>query len=316
MAMERPIAQLARGETIEGFYLLRDASVRTSGSGKPYLSAVLADRTGAVDAKAWDYAGPVGAQDAGKVVKVRGTVTEFRGALQLTVEKLRLAAPADRVELSRLVPAAPIDTAETLRRTLALVESIEDADYRAVCLAMYERHAPAFSDLPAGKSMHHAFLHGLLMHTAAMLSLADFLAGLYPDTVDRSLLLAGTFLHDFGKEAEFALSPLGLATDYTPRGQLLGHLVMGAQETAEVARSLGVPEEKTMLLQHLILSHHGQPEYGAAVRPQCAESELLSYIDLIDSRMEICRAALAETAAGTFSERIFALDNRRMYHHE
>ena len=145
-----------------------------------------------------------------------------------------------------------------------------------------------------------------------MLRTADFLAGLYPEVIDRSLLLAGTLLHDFGKEREFAFSDLGIVTEYSTAGQLLGHLVMGAQEAADAARELGIPEEKSMLLQHLLLSHHGEPEFGAAVRPMWAE--LLSYIDLIDSRMEIYAETLPTVPAGSFSARIFALE-KKIYHH-
>ena len=152
------------------------------------------------------------------------------------------------------------------------------------------------------------------MHTWYMLRTADFLAGLYKDTVDRSLLLAGTLLHDFAKAEEFTFSELGLVTDYSTRGQLLGHLVMGAQQVAQAAEELGVPSEKSALLQHMLLSHHGQPEFGAAVVPMCAESELLSLIDTIDSRMEIYREAMEETAVGDFSKRIFALD-KKIYRH-
>ena len=152
------------------------------------------------------------------------------------------------------------------------------------------------------------------MHTGNMLKIADQLASLYADTVDRDLLLAGTLLHDFAKEEEFAFSELGLVTEYSTKGRLLGHLTMGAQEIAEIAKELHVPEEKSVLLQHMILSHHGEPEFGAAVRPQCAESELLSLIDLIDSRMEIYRETFASVPEGKFSQRIFALD-KQIYHH-
>ena len=152
------------------------------------------------------------------------------------------------------------------------------------------------------------------MHTGNMLKLADFLSDLYADTVDRSLLLAGTFAHDLQKESEFALSQLGLVTDYTVKGQLLGHLVMGAQEIAEISALLTIPEDKSVLLQHMVLSHHGEPEYGAAVKPVCAESELLSYIDMIDSHMEIYKENLDGLSPGEFSGRIFALD-KRIYRH-
>ena len=162
----------------------------------------------------------------------------------------------------------------------------------------------------------HAVVETMRGHTLDMLRLADFLSAQYADTVNRSLLLTGTLLHDFAKEQEFTFSELGLVTDYSTKGQLLGHLVMGAQEVAAIAAELDLPEEKATLLEHLILSHHGQPEFGAAVLPQCAEAELLSLVDQIDSRMEIYREVLAPLKAGEFSQRVFALDNRRVYKHK
>ena len=169
--------------------------------------------------------------------------------------------------------------------------------------------------IPAAKSVHHGFLSGLLMHTHNMLKTADYLSKLYGDTVDRSLLLAGVCLHDLGKEREFQYSELGLVTEYSVEGELLGHLVMGAQEIGDACGELSVPEEKAVLLKHLILSHHGEPEFGAAVRPICAEAELLSLIDKIDSRMEIYRENLETLDVGEFSQRIFALDNK-IYRHK
>ncbi len=311
-----PVAQMLRGSEVEGFYVLKSAFPKVASNGKPFLNLTLSDRTGAIDGKVWDYGGPVGSADEGKVVKIRGSVSEFRGALQLTVERLRLALPEDHYEVSALVPTAPIDAPAALEAVEALLESIEDEDYRHLSLALLRRHRESFARIPAAKSVHHDFLQGLLMHTGNMLRTADFLAQLYAETIDRSLLLAGTFAHDLQKEREFCFSELGLVTDYSAQGQLLGHLLMGAQEIAALARDEGVPEEKSMLLQHLVLSHHGEPEFGAAVRPMCAESELLSYIDKIDSRMEIYRKTLAETPVGAFSERVFALDGKRLYHHE
>lgn len=147
--------------------------------------------------------------------------------------------------------------------------------------------------------------------------IAEWLSKLgYGDIIDRSLLLAGTFLHDFAKESEFTFSQLGLVTEYSVKGQLLGHLVMGAQEVANVATELGIPEDKSVLLQHMILSHHGEPEFSAAVKPICAESELLSQIDMLDSRMEIYRETLAGLQVGEVSNRIFALDKRVFKPHE
>ena len=318
MEYNKCIADMLPGMDVEGFYILRAAALKTTNSGKPFLSGTICDRTGSMEIKLWDYSGPIGArpEDTGRVVKIRGSVSEYRGALQISVHPISMAEAADDYDTSLLVPTAPIDTDAALADVQRLVASITDANYRSVAETMLARHLDAFRRIPAAKSVHHSFLSGLLMHTYNMLRTADFLAGLYPEVIDRSLLLTGTLLHDFGKEREFTFSELGLVTDYSTKGQLLGHLVMGAQETAEVAEMLGIPEEKSVLLQHLLLSHHGEPEFGAAVLPQCAEAELLSLIDQIDSRMEIYREALAPLKIGEFSQRIFALDNRRIYKHE
>lgn len=308
------IKDMSISEQIEGFFLLQDAFAKTTMGGKPFLSMVLSDCTGTIDAQIWDYTGPVTPKDTGAVVKIRGTVSEFKGTVQITAERLRLAESNDQYNISDLVPTAPIDAEEVWQKLLETVDTIEDRDYRSICKEMLDIYGERVKSIPAAKSVHHSFLNGLLMHTTCMLKTADFLAGLYESVIDRSLLLAGTLLHDFAKCEEFTTSQLGLVTDYSMKGQLLGHLVMGAQEAANVAAELHVPEEKSVLLQHLILSHHGEPEFGAAVRPMCAEGELLSYIDMIDSRMEIYREALEEIPAGEFSRRIFALD-RRIYHH-
>ena len=314
MEYNKKICDMAVGDQVEGFYVLKTAQIRTSNSGRPFLAAVVSDKTGSMEAKAWDYAGPISQRCEGQVLKIRGTVSEFRGALQLTMERLRLAEPGDPVDRGALVATAPIDPQQAWAEVERLTESIADGDYRAVCRQLLEEKGEALRTIPAAKTVHHGFLGGLLMHTWSMLRLADFLAGLYAGTVDRSLLLAGTLLHDLAKAEEFSFSPLGLVTEYSVKGQLLGHLVMGAQAAARAAEELGVPEEKSVLLQHMILSHHGQPEFGAAVVPMCAESELLSLIDTMDSRMEIYREALEETPEGAFSKRIFALE-KRIYHH-
>ncbi len=308
------IEEIKTGDKVEGYYLLQSAFSKVTNSGRPFLSMVLADRTGAIDAQIWDYPGPVSPRDAGSAVKIRGTASEYKGAPQITVERLRLAAAGDDYCTADLVPTAPIDAEAAWRELNAAVDSLEDPDYAAVCRELLKTRGERFRVVPAAKSVHHAFVGGLLMHTAYMVRTALFLAELYAPLLDRSLLVAGTLLHDFAKCEEFDLSPLGVVTDYSVKGELLGHLVMGAQEAARTAEALHVPEEKSVLLQHMILSHHGEPEYGAAVRPVCAESELLSCLDMLDSRMEIYREALDETPPGEFSRRVFALD-RRIYHH-
>ena len=301
MEYNKAINMMQIGDDVEGFYILKGAFPKVASNGRPFLNATLSDKAGAIEAKVWDYPGPINGSDEGKVVKIRGTVSEFRGTPQVTIEKIRLADTNDQYDVSALVRE--------------LLNSIADPDYRQVAVELLRRHEDAFKRIPAAKSVHHGFLNGLIMHTGNMMKIADFLAGLYADTVDRSLLLAGTFAHDLQKETEFVFSELGMVTDYSMKGQLLGHLVMGAEEVAEISKELDIDGEKAVLLQHMVLSHHGEPEFGAAVKPMCAESELLSYIDMIDSRMEIYRETLENMNPGEFSNRIFALE-KRVYRHQ
>ena len=315
MEQGKQLAYLVPGEAAEGFYILKTAVVRTSSSGKPYLSATLEDASGTMEAKMWDYSGSIGADDEGKIIKVRGEVSEFKGSPQFNIRKLRLAESSDGYTLEDLVPSAPIDSVKEMEYVQELIASMEDEDYRNLCTVLLDRHLASFGTIPAEKSIHHSFLSGLLMHTSSMLRTADFLATeIYPYVINRSLLLAGTLLHDFAKEKEFAVSELGLVTDMTDAGRLIGHLVMGAEEVNTVGKELGIPEEKLLLLQHMLLSHHGTPEFGAAVVPCTAEAELLAYIDLVDSRMEIYAETFETLEPGKFSDRIYALDKRIFNH--
>lgn len=315
MLYDVKIADFQIGDVIEGYYILKDASAKTTANGRPYLQCQISDCSGFISAYYWDYPGPIGAGEIGHVVKVRGEVTSYRGGPQFTGHRIRLATEKDEYDRSVLVPTAPINPDQRMQEIRDLVQTMEDADYRRICEVMLERYGEVFCTIPAAKTVHHSFVSGLLMHTSNMLRTADFLSELYCEIIDRSLLIAGTLLHDFAKKEEFLFSELGLATNYSVKGQLLGHLVMGAQEIASVAAELGVPEEKSILLQHMLLSHHGQPEFGAAVVPMCAEAELLSEIDLIDSRMEIYAENLAEVQQGTFTNRVFSLE-KKIYRHK
>ena len=308
------LSELHTGDSFTGFFVLKNVQNKITNSGKPYLSCSVADASMMIEAKVWDYAGPIGPAEEGRVAKIQGVLQEFKGAPQVKVERIRMATAQDRYDLADLVPVAPLDRDDAYAQVLETVQTLSDEDYKAVCLEFLRRHGEGLKAIPAAKSVHHGFVGGLLMHTSYMLQTADFLARLYAAVIDRSLLLAGTLLHDIAKLEEFLVSDLGMVTEYSVKGQLLGHLVLGAQEAAQVCQELGVPEEKSVLLQHLLLSHHGQPEFGAAVVPMCAEAELLNYIDNIDAKMEIYRENLEKTQPGAFSPRIFALE-KRIYNH-
>ena len=310
MIYDADVAAWRVGDEVEGFYLLTDVVCKTSAAGKPYLAATVNDSSGAMPLKAWDYAGPLNDSANGAVVKLRGRVQEYRGERQLVVDKIRAVNESDSYDLGRIVPTAPIDLGGAWEYVEGVVESLGDEELRALARRVLEMHGDDLTRIPAAKSIHHGFVGGLLMHTANMLRIADQLSVMYGHVVSRDLLLTGVLCHDIAKDTEFAFSPAGLVNDYTVAGRLLGHSVLEAREIGELCAELGVSEEKSLLLQHMVLAHHGEPEFGAAIIPQCAEAELLHLIDLIDSKMEIYAEALSDLAPGAFSNRIYALDKR------
>ncbi len=167
---------------------------------------------------------------------------------------------------------------------------------------------------PAAFKLHHAVRSGLLLHTLSIVRLCEGVCRVYP-FVDADLLIAGAILHDLAKLTEFVVGNAGIASGYTVEGNLIGHLVKGAMLIDEAAKQLEIPHEKSMLLQHMVLSHHGEPDFGAAVRPAFLEAELLSELDLMDARVYQIAEAMAPLQAGAFSNRLWALENRKMYNH-
>jgi 3'-5' exoribonuclease len=298
------VKQMYNGCFAEGYFLLTAANVKTSANGSLFLACKLGDKDGEIDGKIWDYADTIH-EHVGGVVKIRGSVSEYNGANQIVIDRIRLAQDGDPYDLKELVPCAPIDVDAALLAIGNMLNSITDDTYRRVALCAMERMKDVIKTIPAAKSVHHAFISGLLMHVYNMMQMSEAIGKIYGgDLIDMDLLLTGTFCHDMAKRNEFLRSEIGLVTDYTVRGKLLGHLTMGAQEIAEIGREIGEPadSEKIMLLQHMLLSHHGEPEFGAAVRPQIIEAEILSRVDMLDARIEMYREALNDIEMGTTSD--------------
>ena len=308
------ICDMSIDNAIEGFYLLKSAVLRSTGGGKPYLTGKLQDTTGEIDYVIWDYTGTVHDSSLGLPVKVRGTVSAYNGNIQVSIVRIRAIQDSDNVDLSQIIPVAPIDAVAGYKEVKQMLSELQDPDYRNIALELLKRHEMTFVNVPAAKGVHHAFLHGVLMHTLNMMRTAKYFAELYKDTpINASLLIAATFCHDINKDREMLTTRVGLVDDYSVEGELLGHSYMSAREIHEVGAALKIPEAKTMLMEHLILSHHGQPDWGAAVTPRCAEAALLHLIDMVDSRMEIYREAYLKVTPGEFTEKVYALGNRAYF---
>lgn len=308
--MEMTISTLETGMRYEGFLLVRSADQREGKTGGKYLDMNLTDKTGEINCKLWD--GTVAPPPVGIVIKVRGLVQEYNGRKQLRIEKMRAAVDADGVDLSRLVPCAP-ETPDAYRtRIEETIDRFESEELKKLTREMLRLAGDDLAWFPAAQRLHHAERTGLLHHTCSMLNTAEHIIQAYP-FLHGDLLRAGVILHDLSKITEMKSDSLGNVTDYTREGLLVGHLVMGVARLAEAAKNVGVSGEIVVLLEHMIISHHGIPEYGSPKPPMFPEAEVLNWIDTLDARMNEMEGIMARTPSGAFSEKIWSLD-RRLYH--
>ncbi len=305
----------AAGSQFEGFCIIRSVSVRQNVKGAEYLDLVLADCGGESVAKLWDYSRDThGVYEQDDVVKVRGSVNLWKDAEQLKIERIRRAMESDGADMSLLVPCAPLNPAEAFDALYAEAERFRDDDLRRLVQYLLKEKKERLLLFPAAVKLHHATRGGLLHHTLTMLQLAKAVCATYP-RLDTDLVYTGVILHDIGKLDELSTGKLGLAGAYTAEGQLLGHITIGASEVLSTAELLGVPRETAMLVAHLLLSHHGQAEFGSPRPPMFPEAEVLSEIDLLDSRLYEMFSALEGVTRGGFTERQWALENRQLYQH-
>lgn len=278
----------ARSFAIKGTFLVHDKQVPLNKNGNPYLALVLKDRDGTINAKMWDNVEETERREgfsAGDFVRIDGEAQTYRGQPQLKIKKLSKVPAPDVESLSDFLGSASASPMKMLHETRALLETLEHQALRSLLLARLDN--PAFSEAlskaPAAKTNHHAHLGGLLEHTLAICKLADALAGLYP-RLNRDLLLAGAFLHDLGKMREL-ISEAAFA--YSDEGNLVGHLVIGAEMlTGWMAEAGGLDENLRLKLVHMVLSHHGKKEFGSPVLPKFPEALALHFLDNLDSKLQ------------------------------
>ncbi len=291
-----PIAAWSDGDAVEGFALLSRKERRQDRNGNNFLDLELTDASGSISAKVWsDSPALEGDYEAHSFVAVRGQVKDYRGRLQVSVQRCREATEADRehgFDEALLVPTTHEDISDLYNRLERLLRKrIRHPLMRRLGLETLATHGRALREHPAAKSIHHAYRGGLLEHTVSMAELASRVADHYPD-LDRDLLLLGVLFHDLGKLLELGAMP---ANDYTHSGRLVGHIVLGRDLLLERCAAIDdFPEELRLHLEHLVLSHHGELEFGSPVRPMTPEALALSVIDNLDSKL----AQLREVGRG------------------
>lgn len=300
---------------VEGFFLVASCSVKMTKKNQPYLDMVLCDPTGEINAVFWEYDPNIhGEFEINTVIKVRGNVSQYNGGDQLRIERIRRTGEGDNISISDFVPSAEISGETLFSNIVSLVESFSDQDLKKLCLHILSAEKDHLLFWPAAFKLHHAVRGGLLYHTLSVARLCESICKIYP-FIRRDLLLAGAVLHDIGKVWEFQVGEAGIANDYSVKGNLLGHLYMGALKVQETGEKLGIDPEKSLLVQHMLISHHGDPEFGAAVRPMFIEAEVLSQLDCLDATIYEMGSAIAGVNPGEFTGRQWALDNRKLYNH-
>ena len=304
------VQDMVKDTRFEGFLLVRMADQRQANNGQKYLDMTLGDRTGEVNAKVWDEnAQP---PQTGTVIKVRASLQEYKGRLQMRVERMRSAEETDGIDMSLLTVSAPETPESMLKEIREQADKLQTEDLKKIVLEMLSMTGPSLMWFPAAQKVHHAERSGLLHHTLSMLRTANAVLPNYP-FLNADLVLAGVIVHDLSKVYEMQADETGNVSDYTVSGMLLGHLVHGVMRIEEAARRVGVTSEYVLLLQHMVISHHGIPEYGSPRPPMIPEAEMLHMIDDMDAKMNEMEGIQRRTVPGVFSEKIWSLD-RRMYH--
>jgi 3'-5' exoribonuclease len=285
------VADLGKFENqaVVTFFAVTSRQLRSRKDGGQYMALILGDRTGQIESRMWEnFADTVAVFEQGDVVKVRAEVCRYNGRLQLNLEKLRLAA-ADEFELADYVPHTRKNVEELWSALVRSVDSFSDLSLQALVRSFLNDpvFAAAFREAPAAKNLHHAWLGGLLEHVVSLVGICELAAQHYPE-INRDLLLTGAILHDIGKLEELRW---GTSFDYTLEGQLVGHITMGiAMIEKKLATLPDFPPELRMLVEHMVISHHGKLEFGSPKMPMIPEAVLLHYLDDIDAKMHTMRS--------------------------
>lgn len=285
------VREVEPNQTITTVFLVSSKEVRQKKTGEPYLSLILTDRTGDLDAKMWDNASEaMDTFDKDNFVRVKGMIQVHQNRPQLAIHKLQ-PVPESEVDITDFLPASKRDRDEMFRELQGLIAGIANPHLKALLDSIFgdERVAMLYRTAPAAKTVHHAWVGGLIEHVLSLAHLAKFTGSHYPG-IDMDLLLAGVFLHDIGKISELTYAR---SLGYSDEGQLLGHIVIGLQMVDEKIRRIpDFPVKLRELLLHLIVSHHGQLDFGSPKVPLFPEAMLLHLIDNMDSKMECMRGLM------------------------
>ncbi|MDO4650799.1 MAG: HD domain-containing protein [Eubacteriales bacterium] len=282
----RYINELKEGDRVNAIYLCKQKTSAVTKNGKPYDNIILQDKTGTLDGKIWDpNSNGIDDFDALDYIEIVGDVTSFAGALQVNIKRIRKAYE-DEYNPADYLPVSENSTEDMYTQLLGFVDSVSNEYLHTLLAKLFKEDADfikSFQEHSAAKTVHHGFIGGLLQHTLSVTKLCDYMAAAYP-VLNRDLLITASLLHDAGKTVELSTFPMN---DYTDEGQLLGHIIIGAQMIHDLAKE--IPDFPAVLeneLVHCILAHHGELEYGSPKKPALAEAVALNLADNTDARLE------------------------------
>ena len=304
------VSDLAADQNITSYFLVCEKEIRTGQSGKPYLRLELGDRTGTIEARMWEnFEEQTAGVSRDDFVKVQARVDVYRGRNQLVVDRIRRAEPSE-VDLEDYFPHTTEDVEKLYAQLREHVASVQNPWLRRLLASVIEdpQIVPGLKRAPAAKSMHNAYLGGLLEHVVSLCGLCRTVASRYPE-VDADLLLSGAVLHDIGKIQELSYER---SISYTTEGLLLGHIIMELELVTKKMDAIeGFPQPLRTLVQHLLISHHGRYEFGSPRLPMFREAVMLHYLDDLDSKMGAMRATLgSDKGEGDWAGYNAALERR------
>jgi len=294
------------GGRFDGPLLVKTADKGIAANGVEYYNINFQDVTGTLNGKKWTVEkGDAELLQPGSIINVSGNVFQYRGHPQLKVEELFKADSQD-YNPSDFYLSCPIEDEKLFKRVDELIDMIEDDDIKNLTRAIIKENNDKYMTYPAAVSVHHAYRCGIVYHSICICNMALDVCKNYPQ-LNRDYLIAGSLIHDIGKTREMNGV---MASSYTFEGNLLGHISIGASIVMETGEKINTPKDKVTILTHMVLSHHGKPEYGSAVIPQTPEAYVLHILDDLDSKMNILDNALSSVDVGDFSQRIPYLDGK------
>lgn len=303
------INEIIDGEKIEILLLISNVTKGISTNNATYLNITFQDSTGVIEGKRWDATqDDIDFYTIGKIVRVFGDANKYRNAMQIKISHAE-AVDMSAIDYQDYVASAPVKREDLEQELRYFVTSLKDSDVKLMVVELLKKYYTPYLTHPAATRNHHEYCSGLLHHSVNVAKLADVFANFYSN-VDRDLLVGAALLHDVGKVIELS-GPI--IPTYTTEGRLIGHISIMQAEIREMAHKLQITSEVPMLLEHMILSHHGKKEFGSPVLPMTREALMLNIVDDIDAKMNILDKALDGVEDGKFTTKIYPLDDRSFY---